>query len=570
MSIATPPADDLADLQETFSDNPGLMPFFDNLESFVELPEGVEKLRELFLRLAVSGKLLRQASEDEPASSILEKFQARWADEGGEKRSRHKAIPPIVDVEIEVPTNWARARLGNVFEFEYGQSLPKKARVTSGKVPVYGSNGPVGVHNEAFVEVPSIVIGRKGSSGAVNLVSDPFWPIDTTYFVTPSSGMDLMFSVYLLKSLRLDELGSSIVPGLNRDDAYALPVLIPPEAEQRRIVAKVESLMALCDTLEEQRRARESCRQRATRSVLASLTSAPRADANPQPDHNSNGQSNPPGETLASAWQRLSDHFEVLLDQPESLTQLRQSILQLAVQGKLVPQNTSDKCVDKAIAESREAVGMKKVEIEAIEGEFDIPANWRWVTVHDVAEHRLGKMLDKAKNTGNPQPYLRNTNVHWFRFDLSSLKNMLFEDDELEEFEVRRGDLLICEGGHGIARTAVWECKIDRVMFQKALHRVRPLECLDSYFLAFCLRVYEATGILQRYYTGAGIPHFTGRSLAKVEFPLAPVSEQKRIVSKVSALLSQLDELSTQLQKRQYTTEELLTSLIHRILGENR
>ncbi len=200
------------------------------------------------------------------------------------------------------------------------------------------------------------------------------------------------------------------------------------------------------------------------------------------------------------------------------------------------------------------------------EGDFDLPSNWRWVTVQDVADRRLGKMLDKAKNTGQPQPYLRNTNVHWFHFQLDSVKEMLFEDHELEEFVVKRGDLMICEGGHGIARTAVWENQLNRVMFQKTLHRVRPLSCLNSYFLAFCLRAYEATGVLQRYYTGAGIPHFTGRALGKVIFPLPPLAEQKRIVAKVDQLLAHCDELATQLETRQSTTQQLLAATIHSLL----
>ena len=171
-------------------------------------------------------------------------------------------------------------------------------------------------------------------------------------------------------------------------------------------------------------------------------------------------------------------------------------------------------------------------------------------------------MLDKEKNCGDAHPYLRNTNVHWFRFELESIKTMLFEATELDEYRVESGDVLICEGGHGIARSAVWDGQISGIMFQKALHRVRPLSCLNGHFLTFCLWVYERDEILQRYYTGAGIPHFTGKALARVTFPLPPLAEQRRIVAKVSELMALVDELETQLAASRAAAEKLLSALV--------
>src|SRR5206468_1030553 len=109
---------------------------------------------------------------------------------------------------------------------------------------------------------------------------------------------------------------------------------------------------------------------------------------------------------------------------------------------------------------------------------------WPTDTLGTVAESRLGKMLDKAKNRGTPRPYLRNTNIHWFSIRLDDIKTMLFEDDELSEYELRAGDILVCEGGHGIGRAAVWNAAVPSMMFQKALHRVRPGPQMDSNFLA--------------------------------------------------------------------------------------
>ena len=251
---------------------------------------------------------------------------------------------------------------------------------------------------------------------------------------------------------------------------------------------------------------------------------------------------------------RLRDHFDRLFDTPTTLPQLRQAILQLAVQGQLVPQDPNDEPA-RVADDATNVCGL-----------FDIPSQWQWVTVEQIGYSRLGKMLDKVKNKGTPFAYLRNTNVHWFRFDLSSIKEMPFAHDELDAFEVHPGDVLICEGGHGIGRTAVWNGELKRVMFQKALHRVRPSRNLDGTFFAYCMRVYDSTGVLQTYYTGAGIPHLTGRSLAKVAFPLPPLSEQKRIVLKVTELLSLCDALEAKLTQAESASSQLLSASVHHLL----
>ena len=114
-------------------------------------------------------------------------------------------------------------------------------------------------------------------------------------------------------------------------------------------------------------------------------------------------------------------------------------IFNLAVRGKLVPQDLNDEPV---------SIALKRLKVSiASEGDFDLPQTWAWVNVSSVATSRLAKMLDKAKNRGTPRPYLRNINVRWFDFDLSDLLEMPFEDEELAEFSLRSGDVLICEGG---------------------------------------------------------------------------------------------------------------------------
>ncbi|MDE1905545.1 MAG: restriction endonuclease subunit S [Rhodospirillales bacterium] len=145
---------------------------------------------------------------------------------------------------MTLPRGWADVTLRDVVELKYGKSLPDKTR-QDGDVPVYGSNGKVGVHSEALTLGETIIVGRKGSAGKVHCSSRPCYPIDTTYYVDEFAVADIGFVAPLLVSLGLDKLDrATAVPGLNREEAYSLKVNLPPLAEQRRIVAKLDALTA--------------------------------------------------------------------------------------------------------------------------------------------------------------------------------------------------------------------------------------------------------------------------------------------------------------------------------------
>ena len=151
----------------------------------------------------------------------------------------------------------------------------------------------------------------------------------------------------------------------------------------------------------------------------------------------------------------------------------------------------------------------------------------------------LGKMLDKAKNQGKPRRYLRNINVRWFGFDLSDVQEMRIAEDEVERYSIRKGDLVVCEGGEP-GRCAIW-CDEETVCFQKALHRVRFNEASDPRFYMYYLWMLAKSGMLAAYYTGTGIKHLTGESLKKLPVPVPPLAEQKRIVARIEELFSKLD-----------------------------
>jgi type I restriction enzyme S subunit len=142
-----------------------------------------------------------------------------------------------------LPEGWELKRLGDVITFEYGKGLREDIRDQNGNIPVYGSNGIVGYHSVPLIEKPCIIVGRKGSAGQVHMSKVPSWPIDTTYFITPPENIDLYFLFYLLSTLKLVTLDkSTAIPGLNRNDAYALKIPLPRLPTQRRIVSILENM----------------------------------------------------------------------------------------------------------------------------------------------------------------------------------------------------------------------------------------------------------------------------------------------------------------------------------------
>lgn len=164
--------------------------------------------------------------------------------------------------------------------------------------------------------------------------------------------------------------------------------------------------------------------------------------------------------------------------------------------------------------------------------------SWPIVTLGEVAEHCLGKMLDKEKNKGELQHYLANPNVQWHQFKLNNLKTMRFEVHEEERYSLKDGDVVICEGGEA-GRCAIWRGQVPGMKIQKALHRVRVGPHLHPEYLARKLELDFFNGVLGDYYTGITIKHLTGKNLSRYSFPLPPLEEQKRI----AGILDQADAL---------------------------
>jgi type I restriction enzyme S subunit len=177
-----------------------------------------------------------------------------------------------------------------------------------------------------------------------------------------------------------------------------------------------------------------------------------------------------------------------------------------------------------------------------------------------IIDARLGKMLDKEKNTGNYRKYLRNINVRWFSFDLSDLLEMRIEDDEIEKYSVSHNDLIICEGGEP-GRCAVWD-KHDSIFYQKALHRVRFLDNSNPKFYMYYLWFSAQTGQLCRYFTGTGIKHLTGQSLSKVVVPKTDRPTQDSIVAEIESRLSVCDSIEKTVETALLQAKALQQSIL--------
>ncbi|HRV71331.1 MAG TPA: restriction endonuclease subunit S [Thermovirgaceae bacterium] len=177
--------------------------------------------------------------------------------------------------------------------------------------------------------------------------------------------------------------------------------------------------------------------------------------------------------------------------------------------------------------------------------------SWETKRLEAVADFCLGKMLDQKKNRGEPLPYLANVNVRWSEFDLCDLREMPFEHHELERYGLRYGDIVMCEGGEP-GRCAIWKDQRSSMMIQKALHRIRPHECLRPEFLYYFFLYRGRTGHLSPLFTGTTIKHLPREKLALVEVPVPPHSAQDSI----TAVLSAYDDLIENNRRRIQLLEE--------------
>ena len=194
-----------------------------------------------------------------------------------------------------------------------------------------------------------------------------------------------------------------------------------------------------------------------------------------------------------------------------------------------------------------------------------MPKGWSWCRITNVAITELGKTLDAKKNKGESYDYLCALNVKWYTFDFTTLKQIRLEEKEKERYLVRKGDLLICEGGD-VGRSAIWESD-NPIYYQNALHRVRFYQNINQYFFLHVLNYYKNIGLIDDVSGGVTIKHFTQNSMQKLLFPLPPLAEQEQIVSLIKTIFFQIEILEqnkTELQDAiKQTKSKILDLAIH-------
>ena len=252
-----------------------------------------------------------------------------------------------------------------------------------------------------------------------------------------------------------------------------------------------------------------------------------------------------------------AEEIRVILGTPENIPQMRHFILDLAVRGKLMPQNSKDesaaKLLTKIAAEKKKLVRAGKIKPSAAlppiaddEIPFAVPNGWEWVRLGEVAFFNAGKTLDSKRNKGEYKKYLRTVNVRWFRIDFTDLKEMKLEDHELDKYSINNGDVLVLEGGVA-GRTAVWDYGKKDIYYQNHIHRVRFMGDINPYYFCYAIYTDFYNNRLSNYSAGITIKSISSKRLSKYSFPLPPLAEQKRIVAKVKELMACCDKLEAEL-----------------------
>lgn len=542
-----------------------LATFYEQFELLADAPNAVQKLREMVLQLAVRGKLVeREASDNSTATlidNILEQKQKREGKIAGLSASKLKRGKALFEAPThwqwlhlrDIGYSWGQKKPDEVFTYIDVSSIDKQRGVISEEVTVLEPHAAPS-RARKLVKVGTVIYSTVRpyllNIAVVDKAFDPE-PIVSTAFaiVHPFEGIFNRFVYYYLRSKPFVEyveaqMSGMAYPAINDAKFFNGVIPIPPTEEQKRIVAKLDELMVLCDDLETQQQARAEARSRLNAVALGRLSSA-------------TGEA-----SFKQAWARVGSAFSTLYSTPETIADLRKTILQLAVQGKLVRQDPDDEPALLTLQRN----GFPSESNTSTEYGSNVPSSWVYVRLKNIAEHRLGKMLDKQKNRGTSLPYLRNLNVQWQRFELSDVKEMPFEEAEVEELSLQSGDLLICEGGEP-GRAAMWESQAKQMLFQKALHRVKPSPVLLNQLLLYMLLVDSMTGTLAKHFTGATIKHFTGKSLGSYLIALPPLAEQERIVAKVVKLMALVDELEAGLLQARGDSERLLGAVIQSLLS---
>ena len=517
-----------------------------NLEIFTRAPNGIRLLRQLILKSAVTGKLVSQDSEGGTGFELVTRIlDSRGLKAGAENKPNS-----------EIPKNWGRAKLGEIFYLEMGQS-PNSDSYNSqeqglpffqGKTD-FGSLVPtprVWCSSPTKVaEIGDVLLSVRAPVGPTNYADERCCIGRGLAAVRPLGGMHTEFVLWWLRAYetQIAEMGTGTTfIAVSKKNLEPFMIAIPPLSEQNRILDKIKELMNLCDSLETQLALSNSLSTAARRSAVDAISTAQSQDE------------------FETAWNRIQQNWDVIAGTPESIESLRNLILSLAISGNL----TKDSSPADSVEELLDEVGKKLNPYPEISDQrFAIPSNWKWVSLASIAEHQLGKMLHTAKMKGVRRLYLRSVNVRPNgTIDLTDLNEMLIPESELIKYNVIKGDLFVNEGGD-VGRNAIYDLEIDfDLAFQNQLHRLRPVCGIEGRYIQFVLRQAKSQGVISQMSSGVTIQHFSASALRRFAIPLPPLSEQKLIVEKVNQLMKICDELENRILEKDKIAENFAKSIV--------
>lgn len=521
-------------------------------------------LRQKILDLAIRGKLVPQDPNDEPASVLLGRIRQQkqqMVKEGklkpkdikndsvifvGEDNLHYEkfadgSVKCIEDeIPFDLPDGWEWVRLGCLAQYKkgpFGSSITKAMFVpdTPDAVKIYEQKNAINKDAtlgsyfisaekyetlKGFEVFPNdIIVSCAGTIGETYVL-----PIGMRKGIINQALMKislydlgildfyLMYFDFKLKSAA-QEQGHGIalknIPPFDVLKRYLIP--IPPIQEQKRIISTVNNLLSKVNSIDEDN---ETIFTLIVKAKSKILDLAIRGQLVPQ---------DPDDEPASVLLERIRAEKEELIKQGKIKRNKKESIIFRGEDNSYyVRQDTHMESIDEQFI-------------------FELPDNWEWCSLLNIAKIELGKTLDSAKNIGTNYPYLRSVNVRWNEVDLSDLKEMRFEPEELDRYTVRHNDLLICEGGD-VGRSCVWTDEKE-ILYQNALHRVRFYGGCNPFYFMYYMMYYESRGIIKALCKGVTIKHLTGNVLSLIPFALPPIEEQDRIVKRLNRIFVLLDSI---------------------------
>jgi type I restriction enzyme S subunit len=541
-------------------------------------PQGVAKLRELILSLAVQGKLIRQDRSDEPAVFLLRKIakKAGRTHTSTPTDQLHEgwAATTFGEYALALCTGPFGSLIGKDEYIEGGIPLVNPSHMKNGRIEAQaGISVSTAKANELkayALQSGDIVFARRGDVGRTAVVSDKEdgWLCGTgSFFARFHPDVDrafiqMIFNSAVMRSyLSAAAIGTTMV-NLNQRVLLNAPLDIPPLAEQARIVARVEELMQLCDALEVHGRLQDEQHAR----LVATLFDALAASAS--------------AEELAENWQRIASHFDLLLDRPEAVDALEQTLLQLAVRGLLVPQDESDepasKLLDRIRAEKGQLVAEGKVgrdmplpQVADDEAPFVVPAAWQWVRFGALvrkSEAGWSPSCEGGSRRGDAWGVLKVSAVSWGEFRSSENKQLPASLKPRPEYEVQSGDFLISRANTEelVARSVVAKNPEPRLMLSDKIIRLDISSLVDRDFLnmvnnAKTSRTYYAENASG---TSSSMKNVGRQVILNLPIPLPPLAEQHRIVARFEQLRRLCADLRERLQQARATQSRLAEALV--------